>query len=266
MRVTARRLCGYLIRRVVAPAVLVGIVTTTASSAQLSKLRTTSYGALAVPGSIEISQRSLDDDAALRQLLDDYGLDCSRSDTFTIDNVRTARAYTCRVGNGHEAYWVNVLSQSRLVSKIDLAPLELAMAGAQSLGLDFRPSGTLATSNHSTPAPLERVLEFFAQYFASKGRYRPDRRYSRHGSFVVDHMQGTVITRERYWEYVEVHVVITADQAERVSLMIDGRYAPGLGQRPPALDAYLDMGSKYQKELELYAAELVEQLNRRFGR
>jgi hypothetical protein len=243
-----------------------------------SSQRATVDGFLGEPGMIRVYHRELTDvgEAAVESALASYGLNeyelapglrirgCSLSIVTDSSNRLIQRRSVCHVGNGHERFWIDILSKEPSILKVEPEPITVAMVGVQSLGLNFRPAATRANLS-AGQTPLAQVIDFFTKRFAGRGVYRPTGRSTNHASFVVEQLRTEVLRNARLWEQLEIHVVITADQPPHVSLLVDGRYAPGVGSRPPAENAYLDMASNYQKDLTLYVNGLVDELHKHFG-
>jgi hypothetical protein len=60
-------------------------------------------------------------------------------------------------------------------------------------------------------------------------------------------LRGSVLSGHNYWERLEIHLILL--KPGEAEAMVEGSYAPGIGDSPPATSAYESMEKEYYSAL-----------------
>ena len=227
----------------------------------------TKDGFFANPGIVGIVHRK-EDEAYIDDLLRSYGVE-ARGLTIesSVDGRETKRIIDCWVGAGHEQLWIEILRRSPYVIDATLTALELVSNSRELGGLGFRNQAptTSVSSSRNRSAILDGIETFYAERFQSKADVSVVGRFSAAIVVVVDGMKDEVLKGSHYWEKLKLQtVVVPVDDSFVVYITLDGYYAPGVGSARPVAERYVDMESKYARELADYLGAVSSEFGKRF--
>ncbi len=181
---------------------------------------------------------------------------------------------------GQEERWKRIFETSPLVRKARRKLYDTKRGKSpEQLGLTVQQINTAKAAEITRKKLSLRQIEAFfrTKYKAYNGflMESPSRRAPLRRVFNIKGLRGEVIGRPKYWEIVTVDVVLFVDDTNNVpkedepvetDIVLEGKYAPGLGPIAPGLNAYKPMQPQYQEDMKQYKkrleAELYEFLNR----
>jgi hypothetical protein len=245
-----------------------GIAALAATGATKSTVLVTASGLLARPGLIRLVHRDLDSPAVVDATAKAYGLRCSGStQTFSADmKTLLARATDCDVEKGQETYWLEVLSQAPGVLRAELVPLQTASTSNETPQVYFRPQAPKDNAPAPGVAGPAALIGFFEERYRQAAKVSVLRQDDRVVEVQISRLRGAVVPTASLWERLTICAALVGTaQAERAYLVVDGRFAHGVGKREPAASRYEDMTGTYDAELATYVGELTHALATRFS-
>jgi hypothetical protein len=257
----ARRFLAFLVTAAAATALA-------ATAATKSSVLVTADGFEARPGQVRLVHRSVDATEVVDATIKAYGLSCSGSrQTFSADmKTLLSRATDCDVEKGRETYWIEVLSQAPGVLRAELVPLETASTSNESLRVYFRPQEPKNNAAAPGVEGMAALVKFFEERYRQHAKLSLLRQTERTVEVEVSRLRGAVVPTAELWERLKICAAIVGSaNAERIYLVVDGRFAHGVGAREPAVQRYEDMTGSYDAELAAYVGELTDAISRRFG-
>lgn len=106
--------------------------------------------------------------------------------------------------------------------------------------------------------PLLRVQEVIKRYFEPRGTFSALEMDGFSLHFKVRGLRGEVLHDHRYWENLEAVLFITSDNGQKLlQLNLDGGFAAGGGNTPPAATEFVNMEQAHSKELQDYASKFL---------
>lgn len=186
-----------------------------------------------------------------------------------------SHAVRVRVPEGEETHWEYVLSQEDVVERAAVNWYAYPQALQQSVEIDVRAaqqSMQRRTANQESAErgrsgkvsrdmeahddlSLSSVLSMVRKYYEKRGAAASLVAFDHdHCELVVKRMRGQVIAGKSYWERLQVFLYVIGP---RLSVVVQGKYAPGLGPSFPPAAAFVDMEPMYATELSEHLGDLI---------
>ncbi len=204
-----------------------------------------------VPRKIYFSFRK-SDEGKVRDLIQGYALQGR------IDLPSTAeRGFgTIQVDEGHEWFWVDALQSSGLFDSIDRHGYSCPELVDATVGLSH-PRTTLAspaiTVGATGPDPLEAALDHIRASFPNPAQVNLLQSSPNLLKLEVIGFRDRVLLGRRFWERLEIYLVqlppSSPGSQSPIKAIVDGYFATGVGDNPPALSAYQSMEQQYYADL-----------------
>jgi hypothetical protein len=122
--------------------------------------------------------------------------------------------------------------------------------------------GSVALARDTTDLP-SRVQAFLRTYFATTPAVQVNLRplESEFAGVDVEGLRARVLSGTRFWERLQISIELRAGPASRRAVCyIDGQYASGFGNNPPAREAFADMETRFASELERFTNQMLREL------
>ena len=210
-----------------------------------------------IPGELAVQPRA---DASGERLAADYGLRIARR----IPRPGGPDTLILTVPQGQEPAWQQVLARHPAVAEVARRTVRLPLDKYQQENRRIA-SPRLSAIAAADPARIDTAVRTFFDEAAkaADARLEEEGRGPLWTRLVLTGMRGQIVEQRRWWESLTLTLVLipTAGDPE-LMLIADGRYAPGLGDRPPAGADYLPLGADYADALQGYVQRLATALQR----
>jgi hypothetical protein len=175
--------------------------------------------------------------------------------------------YTFAVEPRQEEPWAFILNRLPYVEDAERAPERVAAVDAARIfaedeKINRLPRSPLVNGAIHIPDAQERSLTFLKEWFAKRGGLLTVLKRDDNRLLVrVDHLRGEVIRQEKFWEYLNVNLILIMDQNQtKLYLMEDGYYAAGIGARVPPDASFASMEHDYYSNLAQYTEALATEI------
>jgi hypothetical protein len=173
-------------------------------------------------------------------LIRDYGLEAE-----FIDGVELTKI---TVPVGREWGWVDILQASGLFTHVERDDYSCLKSVDTVFGIGH-PDIALPAPTVTIPpaADLEDVVAILKKKYPRPSVVRVIERHQNLVKVEISGLRGSVLSEHNYWERLEIHLVLL--KPGEAEAMVEGSYATGIGDVPPATSAYESMEKEYYSDL-----------------
>jgi hypothetical protein len=195
-----------------------------------------------LPGVVQAEFQESDRARAIA-LIRDYGLEAK-----LIDGVELTKI---TVPVGREWDWVDILQASGLFTHVGREDYSCLKSVDTEFGIGHPDIGLPApTANIPPGADLEDVVAILKKKYPKPSEVRVIERHQNLVKVEISGLRGSVLSGHNYWERLEIHLILL--KPGEAEAMVEGSYAPGIGDSPPATSAYESMEKEYYSDVLRY--------------
>lgn len=194
-----------------------------------------------LPGVVKAEFQESDRARAIA-LIRDYGLEAR-----FINDVELTKV---TVPVGREWDWVDLLKASGLFTHVGredyYCPKSVSTEIEFGIGHPDIPLPA-PTANIPPGADLEDVVVNLKKKYPKPSEVKVVERHQNLFKVEINGLRGSVLNGHNYWERLEIHLILL--KPGEAEAMVEGSYAPGIGDSPPATSAYESMEKEYYSDL-----------------
>ena len=181
-----------------------------------------------LPGVVKAEFQESDRAQAIA-LIRDYGLEAKLIDAVEVTKIT--------VPAGREWFWVDVLQASGLFTHVGREDYNCLKSVDTEFGIGH-PDIVLPapTANIPPGADLEDVVVILKKKYPKPSEVKVVERHQNLFKVEINGLRGNVLSGHNYWERLEIHLILL--KPGEAEAMVEGSYAPGIGDSPPATSAY----------------------------
>lgn len=236
-------------------------------------------GAIMNPGGLSIIFEEAFSGEEVNSFLAEYGLSSlySENSYYLIEDEDgnavqgpVVTSYIVDVDKGHEAIWMEILSQSKHVKDICRYPVRTAGVDVMDIYISAASAGEIASGqvkDRLSPKVSYKVaaLEYLKEYYNLKGDFILLKDLESALKVKVSNMRGEIFRAKKYWEELTVNIVfVDGDDKTELYMFVDARYAAGLGNKPPASQNFKYVDKTNEVLLRDYSSALLTHIKQRF--
>ncbi|MDQ6868805.1 MAG: hypothetical protein M3178_10520 [Pseudomonadota bacterium] len=94
---------------------------------------------------------------------------------------------------------------------------------------------------------LEEIVAILKKKYPKPSEVKVIERHQNLFKVEINGLLGSVLSGHNYWERLEIHLILL--KPGEAEAMVEGSYAPGIGDSPPATSAYESMEKEYYSDL-----------------
>ncbi|MGH6841284.1 MAG: hypothetical protein ACREDV_04215, partial [Methylocella sp.] len=176
-------------------------------------------------------------------LIRDYGLEAK-----IIEGVELTKI---TVPSGREWFWVDILQASGVFTHVAREDYYCQKSVDTVFGIGH-PDITFPapTANIPPGADLEDVVVNLKKKYPKPSEVKVVERHQNLFKIEINGLRGSVLIGHNYWERLEIHLVLL--KSGEAAAMVEGSFAPGIGDSPPTTSAYESMEKEYYADLTRY--------------
>ncbi|MGH6835063.1 MAG: S8 family peptidase [Methylocella sp.] len=174
-----------------------------------------------------------------------YGLEAKINDSIDLTKIT--------VPVGQEWFWLDILQGSGLFAHVEREDYFCPKSFDAIIDISgVHPDVSLAVPAANIPRAddLEDVVALLKAKYPKPTEVRVTDRNQRVLKVVVNGLRGSVLIGHNYWERLEIHLVLI--KPGEIEAMVEGSYATGIGDSPPATSAYRSMEKDYLSDISWY--------------
>jgi len=206
-----------------------------------------------VPRKVSFSFKKKDEEK-VRDLIQSYAL---QAHIDTPSNGESGFG-SVQVNEGHEWFWIDILESSGLFDSVARRGYTCPQSVDTTVGL-LHPQTTLASPTANVGAiaagmpPLQEAFNHIAAKFPNPAQVNVMQSGPNLLKLEVIDFKDRVLPGRGFWERLEIYLVqlqpSSPDSEVSIAAIVDGYFATGVGDNPPALSAYQSMEQQYYVEL-----------------
>jgi subtilisin family serine protease len=195
-----------------------------------------------IPGAVTAEFQESDRDRAVA-LIHDYGMEAKLNESLDFTKIT--------VPVGQEGFWVDILQASGLFTNVKREDYYCPKSVDTEFGIGHPDIALPApTANIPRADDLEDVVALLKAKYPKPTVIRVTDRNQRVLKVEVNGLRGSVLIGHNYWERLEIHLVLI--KPGEIEAMVEGSYATGVGDSPPATSAYQSMEKDYLSDISRY--------------
>jgi hypothetical protein len=149
---------------------------------------------------------------------------------------------------GREWFWVDILQATGLFTHVAREDYYCPKSVDTEFGIGHPNIALQApTTNIPRGADLEDVVVILKKKYQKPSEVKVVERHQNLFKVEINGLRGSVLSGHKYWERLEIHLVLL--KPGEAAAMVEGYYAPGIGDSPPATSAYESMEKEYYSDL-----------------
>ena len=173
-------------------------------------------------------------------LIRDYGLEAKLIDSVALTKIT--------VPAGKEWFWVDILQASGLFTQVGREDYYCPKSVDTTFGIGHPDIALPApTANIPPTADLEDVVAILKKKYPKPSEVRVVERHQNLVKIEINGLHGSILSGHNYWERLEIHLILL--KPGEAEAMVEGTFAPGIGDSPPATSAYESMEKEYYSDL-----------------
>ena len=170
----------------------------------------------------------------------DYGLEAQFYDSIDLTKIT--------VPVGREWFWVDILQASELFTHVGREDYNCLKSVDTEFGIGHPDIALPApTANIPPGADLEDVVVLLKKKYPKPSEVKVVERHQNLFKVEISGLRGSVLSGHNYWERLEIHLILL--KPGEAEAMVEGSYAPGIGDSRPATSAYELMEKEYYPDL-----------------
>jgi hypothetical protein len=196
-----------------------------------------------IPGAVKAEFQESDRTQAIA-LIRAYGLEAKLNDSVDLTKIT--------VPAGQEWFWVDVLQGSGLFTHVGREDYYCPKSVDTTVDIIVHPDVSPAVPATRIPRAddLDGVVALLKAKYPTPTEIRVTDRNQRVLKVEVNGLRGSVLIGHNYWERLEIHLVLI--KPGEIEAMVEGSYATGIGDSPPATSAYQSMEKDYLSDISRY--------------
>jgi hypothetical protein len=180
------------------------------------------------------------DRARATALIRDYGLEAKLNESVNMTKIT--------VPAGQEWVWVDILQGSGLFTQVGREDYYCTKSVGTEFGIAHPDVALPSPTTKIPPADdLEDVVAVLKKKYPKPSEVKVIERHPNLIRVEIDGLHGKVLSGYNYWEKLDIHIVLLKPGDGEA--IVEGYYAPGIGDSPPATSAYESMEKEYYADL-----------------